>query len=369
MNTTTHGEVWAVLAHEEAGEALADPCLRTSPIGIGEPESDRGVLNRTMLESHPPEHTRLRRLVAKDFTNHRVRILRPHIQQVADELLDAMAPLGRTDLIESFALPLPAAIICELLGVPVTDRTDFHQWSSDIVTATSVEAGAAAAQAMAQYLATLVDAKHSGQEGEDLLSALARAADDDGDRLSREELLAMAFLLLFAGHETTVNLIANGCYALLRHPDQLAELRADWTLLDGAIEEMLRYESPVKDCALRFAAEPVNIAGTAIPAGERVLIVLAAACRDPRRFTEPDRFDIRRDTHGHLALGHGIHHCLGAALARQEAAVALRTLLERCPDIALDADPADLVWRPSIWLRGLARLPVRYSQVAPAQTN
>ncbi len=287
--------------------------------------------------------------------------MRPRIQEVADELLDAMAPHGHADLVESLALPLPTTVICDLLGVPAEDREQFCGWSAQIVTAPSVEAGAAAGEALTGYLSDLVDAKPHRDAGGDLLSALARTADDDGDRLAPDELLGMAFLLLFSGHETAINLISNGAYALLRHPDQLAALRAGWTLLDGALEEMLRYEGPVKECTLRFAAEPVDIADVTIPAGERVLLVLAAGSRDPRRFAEPDRFDIRRDARGHLGLGHGIHHCLGAPLGRLEAAIALRALFERCTDITLDTDPADLAWRPSSWLRGLARLPVRYT--------
>ncbi|GGL94155.1 cytochrome P450 [Streptomyces fumigatiscleroticus] len=381
VTTPTHGEVWAVLGHDEVRAALADPRLRTSPAAPRAPGADgddaasrdQGGMGPTMLHSSPPHHTRLRRLVATDFTARHVRMMLPRIQQVADELLDAMAPLGRADLVESFALPLPTAVICELLGVPAEDREEWCGLAAGFVTADSVEAGAAAGQALTGCLSALVDAKRRGDAGDDLLSALTRTMDHDGDRLSPDELLAMACLLFFAGHETTVNLISNGVCALLRHPGQLAALRADWSLLDGAIEETLRYDGPVKEGTVRFAVEPVEMGGVTVRAGERVLIVLAAASRDPRRFTDPDRFDIRRDTHGHLGLGHGIHHCLGAPLARAEAAVALRTLFERCPDIVLDTDPADLVWRPSVWLRGLAELPVRYTpypaRPAPGSTR
>lgn len=177
--------------------------------------------------------------------------------------------------------------------------------------------------------------------------------------VSAEELLGMAFLLLVAGHETTVNLISRAALALLTHPGQLAALRADPGLVDAAIEETLRYDGPVGAAAFRFAAEPLEIGGTAIPAGDSVLVSLAAASRDPRHFPDPDRFDIRREPRGHLAFGHGIHHCLGAPLARTEAAIALLSLLGRFPDLALDAEPADLRWRASTLLRGVQSLPVR----------
>lgn len=229
----------------------------------------------------------------------------------------------------------------------------------EVVMPSSVEAATTAAQDMTGYLAGLIETKRRSPE-DDLLSALTRTAED-GDRLSPGELLGMAFLLLVAGHETTVNLISSTVYGLLRHPDQLAALRADWSLLPGAIEETLRYESPAERSAYRFATEPLEIGGTAIAPRDPVIVVFAAASRDPHRFPDPDRFDIRRDARGHLAFGHGIHHCLGAPLARMQAAVAVRSLLERCPDLDFDADPDTLAWRPSMALHGLLRLPVRYT--------
>ncbi|MET8676885.1 cytochrome P450 [Streptomyces sp. NPDC004647] len=368
VRTNDSGEVWLVVGHDEARAALADPRLCNDLRHSAAWDDDGGyAIGLNMLQTDPPQHTRLRKLVAGEFTTRRIEALRPRIQQITDELLDAMLPLSRTDLVESFALPLPLAVICELLGVPAPDRTAFRGWSAEMVHPTSPEAAGAAGLAMTGYFGTLIDAKRRAP-GDDLLSALVGTMDDDGDRLSHEEMIGMAFLLLVAGHETTVNLISSGTYLLLRHPGQLAALRADWTLLDGAIEEMLRYEGPTGTSAFRFASEPVEIAGTRIPAGEPVLVVLASASRDPRHFTEPDRFDIRRKAtaaggRGHLAFSHGIHHCLGAPLARLETSVALRSLLERCPDLALDADPADLVRRPSL-LRGLSRLPVRYTPAA-----
>ncbi|GHE79067.1 cytochrome P450 [Streptomyces longispororuber] len=357
-----YGEVWAVVGYEEARAALADPRLSSDP-SHGAPGGDGvGVFLQAMHQMDPPEHTRLRKLVATDFTARRVRALRPRIQAITDDLLDKALPLGRTDLIASLALPLATTVICELLGIPDADRETFHGWAAECACPADAEARAAAAGATAEYLTGLVAAKRREGSGDDVLSALACTTADEGDRLSAEELLSMAFLLFFAGHETTLHLIGNGVLALLRHPDQLDALRADWDLLDGAVEELMRYDGPVMHAPLRYTTEPVDVAGTTVPAGQPVVVVLAAASRDPRRFPEPDRFDIRRDARGHLGLSHGVHHCLGGPLARAETSIALRSVFERCPRIALDTDPAGLVWhsRPS-WLRGLRHLPVRYA--------
>jgi cytochrome P450 len=196
------------------------------------------------------------------------------------------------------------------------------------------------------------------------MSAFIRTTAEDGDRLSQPELKGMAFLLLVAGHETTVNLVSNGVRALLAHTDQLADLRADPGLLDGAVEEMLRYDGPVETSTYRFTTVPVDIAGTLIPAHEGVLVATASADRDPRHFDDPDRFDIRRDTRGHLAFGHGLHYCLGAPLARLEGRVAIRTLLERTATLELDTDPARLSWLPGLLMRGVRSLPVRFTPAA-----
>ncbi|GAA2404776.1 cytochrome P450 [Streptomyces glaucosporus] len=364
--TTDSRNVWLVLGHDEVRAALTDPRLRNDIRHSSGWTDDGGhAVGRNMLQTDPPHHTRLRALVAREFTHRRVESLRPRIERITGDLLDAVSPLGRTDLVETFAMPLPVAVICELLGVPAADRNAFHGWSTEIVHPADPASGNAAAQAMTAYLTALVDAKRR-EPGDDLLSALAATAASGEDRLSPEELLGMAFLLLVAGHETTVNLISGAVHALLTHPGQLDALRADPSLIGGAVEETLRHNGPVVTSAHRFTAEPVDIGGTTVPAGESVLAVLASASRDPRRFPEPDRFDIRRDARGHLAFGHGIHHCPGAPLARLEAAVALECLLDRFPDLALDADPADLVWRSGM-LRGLRRLPVRYTPRDPGE--
>ncbi|MCQ8771327.1 cytochrome P450 family protein [Streptomyces telluris] len=357
------GDVWVILGYDAVRAALTNPGLSTDVRHSSRWSSDGGqAIGRNMLQTDPPQHTRLRALVAGEFTARRIEALRPRIQQVTDELLDRIAPLGAADLVASFALPLPIAVICELLGVPEADRESFHQWSQRMVFDPASPAGAEAAAAMAAFLTELLQSKERHPE-EDLLSALVRAEDAEGRRLPLDELIGMAFLLLVAGHETTVNLLANGTYALLTHPEQLAALQSDPSLLEGAIEEMLRYEGPVTSAAYRWTRQAVEIAGRTIPAGEAVLVLLASASRDPGRFAEPDRFDIRRPRTpggGHLAFGHGIHHCLGAPLARLEAAVALPALLGRLPDLKLDTDPAEASWRPGL-IRGLSRLPVRYS--------
>ncbi|MBT2458009.1 cytochrome P450 [Streptomyces sp. ISL-86] len=357
------GEFWLVVGHEEARAALTDARLSNDIRHSSTWKDDGGnSIGLNMVQTDPPQHTRLRKLVAKDFTARRIEALRPRVQQITDELLDAMVPSGRADLVDAFALPLPLAVICELLGVPATDRKRFNDWYLESTDFAKPEAAMAAAQAMTGYLAELIEAKRR-EPGDDLLSALARSVDDAGeeaDRLSTEEMLGMAFLLLVAGYETAASVLSSGTLALLRHPEQLAALRADWSLLDNAVEEMLRYEGPVETTAFRYTKEPVEIGGVSIPQGESVAVVLAAASRDPQRFAEPDRFDIHRDTRGHMAFGHGIHHCLGAPLARMQAAVAFRALLERCPGLALDIDPDALTWRPSMMLRGLHQLPVTW---------
>lgn len=364
VRTADTGEMWLVVGHEEARTALADPRLSKSWQTVM-PGGDAGGLYTHMLDSDPPRHTRLRKLVAREFTPRRVDALRPRVQQITDELIDAMLPLGSADLIDALAFPLPMTVICELLGVPDLDREAFRGWSQEIVGPTGATAETDAVVAMTAYLTELIEDKRCTAPREDLLSALIRTRYEDGDQLSPDELVGMAFLLLVAGHETTVNLIANGVHALLRHPDQLAALRAEPALLDGAIEEMLRYDGPVETATWRFARESVTIAGTRIPAGDSVLVALASADRDPARFPDPDTFDIRRPAQGHLAFGHGIHYCLGAPLARLEGRIAVQTLLARCPTLTL-APSTPLTYRPGLLIRGTTRLPVQFTSAPPA---
>jgi cytochrome P450 len=358
-------KVWLVTRYADAREALANPALhkdlrpvqylferhqtRTSTGGFG------ADLTAHMLNSDPPDHTRLRKLVAKAFTMRRVELMRPRVAEITDELLNGLS--GDVDLIDDFAFPLPVTVICELLGVPHSDRDDFRSWSSALVAGGSAEAVGAAAGAMSGYLNALIDAKRAAP-ADDMLTALIHA-QEDGDELTEVELVSMAFLLLVAGHETTVNLIGNGVLALLNNPDQLAALRADPGLLPGAVEEFLRYDSPVNHATLRYTRSPVEIGGVVIPPDEFVAVSLASANRDGDRFVDADRLDVARNAAGHMAFGHGIHFCVGAPLARLEGQLAIGGLVERFPGMRLLSD--ELSWRNSTLLRGLHHLPVRVS--------
>ncbi|MGW2747189.1 cytochrome P450 family protein [Streptomyces sp. NPDC001450] len=351
-------EAWLLVGYEEARAALVDPRLAKDGSKIGTTFLDEDMVGKYLLATDPPQHTRLRGLVTRAFTMRRVERLRPRIQQITDDLLDEMVPRGRADLIDALAFPLPITVICELLGVPDMDRAEFRKLSTEVVAPTNGDTEYEAVIRLGEYLTELIEDKRSAGRTDDLLSDLIRTTAEDGDRLSARELRGMAFLLLIAGHETTVNLIGNGVLALLTHPDQLAALRADMSLLDGAVEEMLRYEGPVQSGTFRYAAETLEIAGTTIEKGEQVIVGLTAAQRDGDRYSDPHRFDIRRDTRGHLAFGHGIHYCLGAPLARLEGRTAIGTLLERAPGLALDGSPGE--WLPGLLMRGMRTLPVRW---------
>jgi len=358
VRTDEFERVWLVVGYDEARAALADQRFgkdwRALPGAMG-----GDPINANMLEMDAPDHTRLRKLVAREFTPRRIEALRPRVQEITDALLDVMVPEGRADLVDALAFPLPMTVICELIGVPDLDRSAFRKLSNGVVAPANALEEGEAVRAMGVYLGELIEDKRRSP-GDDLLSALIAARYEDDDALSPDELVGMAFLLLVAGHETTVNLISNGVRALLDHPGQLAALRADPGLLDGAIEEMLRYDGPVETATLRFARERVAIGSRTIGVGDPVLVSLAGSDRDPARFPQPDRFDIRRDTRGHLAFGHGIHFCIGAPLARMEGRIAVRTLLERCPGLAADPDAAPYDWLPGTLIRGVRRLPVRW---------
>lgn len=355
---------WLVTSYEDARHLLTDPRVSkdvTRGVGLFPPGtggSYESPLSAHMLNSDPPEHTRLRRLVGKVFTTRAVERLRPRIEQVADELLDAI-PAGKTvDLLDAYALPLPIIVICELLGVPATDRQEFRRWTLPLIGSATEEEKAEASRSMFVYLTRLIADKRANP-ADDLLSELVHVSDDADGTLTQGEILKMTFLLLVAGFETTVNLIANGVLALLRYPDQLARLRSEPSLLPGAIEEILRFESPLDIATLRFTTEPIQVGPVEIPADQLVHVSLLAANRDSRRFADPDTFDITRQNAGHLAFGYGIHHCVGAPLARMEGRIAIGRLLNRFPDITLDADPSTLRWRISTLMHGLESLPVR----------
>ncbi len=325
------------------------------------PDGPRLALS--MLFRDPPDHTRLRALVSKAFTPRVVETLRPHVQGIVDLLLARATEAGRMDVIEELAYPLPVTVISELLGVPVADGDTVKGWSRDVARALDaivlpaapelIERGRRATAEMAGYFRALI-AERRRRPGEDLLSGLVEA-EEAGDRLTEEELLATCILLYVAGHETTVNLIGNGLLALLRHPAEWRRVRDDPALLPGAIEELLRYDGPVQRVG-RIAVGDTEVGGVPIPAGALVMSLLGAANRDPAQFAEPDRLDVSRDEPRHLAFGSGIHYCLGAPLARLEAQVAIGTLLRRFPALAAAAERP--VWRPSSTLRGLESLPV-----------
>ncbi|GHH42778.1 cytochrome P450 family protein [Lentzea cavernae] len=352
-------EMWLVVGYEVARAALADARLSKDLTKIGASSFDQEFLGPHLLVSDPPQHTRLRRLVSKEFTPRRVEAMAGGVRRQVDGLLDAMQAEGRADLVADFAFPLSIGVICELLGVPAMDRESFRGWSNAINAPVGLAAKVEAFGQLKGYLGELVAVKRD-EPGDDLLSALIRATDEDSDRLTGAELRAMAYLLLSAGHETTVNLITNAVLTLVRHPDQLAALRADPSLVDGAVEEVLRFEGPIESATFRFALERVEIGGVAVETGDPVLVVLASANRDETRFSDPGRFDVRRDGGGHLAFGHGVHYCLGAPLARMEGRIAIRALLERFPGIMVDVAQDELSWLPGTLLRGVRSLPVSW---------
>ncbi|MGW3472334.1 cytochrome P450 family protein [Saccharopolyspora sp. NPDC000995] len=366
MVTRSGLEVWVITRYDDARAALADARLSKNNARMNEvvqaklpPDVDRrefvdGLVEH-MLNMDPPDHTRLRKLVVKAFTARRLEGMRSRIEEISAGLLDAMAEQSEVDLLNAFAFPLPIQVISELLGVDESRRDDFRAWTNALVDAP--EDSAQAAMAMAQYLAELIETKRR-EPADDLVTGLIEATDDQ-DRLSEPELISMVFLLLVAGHETTVNLIGNGVLALLRNPDQWAALVADPGLVPAAVEEMLRFDGPVIHGTFRHTAEPVEYGGVQIPAGEIVWVGLASANNDPDRFAEPNRFDITRDAHGHLAFGHGIHFCLGAQLARLEAQIAVRHLVERFPNLRAAGSLDDVHWRYSTLIHGLQSLPVR----------
>ena len=335
------------------------------------PEEFR-LLSRSIISIDPPDHTRLRKLVQPSFTGRGIQALRGNIQQIADDLLDQaerdaaergeVAPDRRMDLIESFAYPFPVTVISDMLGIPREDRETIKGWTENLLSADRRrgrpldEETRAGLREFIDYLTELFERKRRTPT-DDMISRLVHA-EEDGDILDDDEVLATVFLMFLAGHVTTVNLIGNGVVALLTHPDQLATLKADPELARGVVEETLRYWGPVDFIGRRIASEDVEVGGTVIPTGEQATLSLAAANRDPERFANPDVFDITRaDANRHVAFGKGIHVCLGAPLARVEGHVAFDTLFRRYPDLRLAVPAEEVRWGGS-FLRGFARLPV-----------
>ena len=319
-------------------------------------------LIRNMLDVDAPDHTRLRSLVQKAFLPRWIEDLRPRVQRLADELLNCVQTRGQMDLVEEYALQIPTTIIAEMLGVPARDRIKFHRWSSAAIASSSSRWGILMALpsgvAFLRYIRRLVKARRANPE-DDLVTALVRA-EESGDQLSEDELVAMIFLLLVAGHETTVNLIGNGVLTLLENPDQLARLRDDPSLIKSAVEELLRYNGPLETATERYAREDTTVAGVCIPRGELVLAVLASANRDEQQFPRADTLDLERDPNPHVAFGYGVHYCLGASLARLEGQIAIATLLRRAPDLRLAKPASTLRWKRGLVLRGLESLPVTF---------
>jgi pimeloyl-[acyl-carrier protein] synthase len=350
-------EAWTLARHTDVVESLTDPRYSADRTV----EADFGyTVAKSMLVSDPPDHTRLRALVQKAFTPRMVEQLRPRIGSIVRELIDRIATRGGSfDIITDLAYPLPVVVIAELLGVPPEDRETFRDWSAalaasldPLVSMELAQRATVARDALHGYLRGII-AERRREPRSDLISALV-AVEERGEILSEPELVVMCTLLLIAGHETTVNLIGNGMLALIQHPDQYAQLRESPGLIGTAVEELLRFDSPVQLTG-RIASEPVEIGGQHIEAGQWVLPLLGAANRDPRQFVEPDQLDLTRTPNPHLGFGRGIHFCLGAPLARLEGQVAISALVQRFRALELTGPP---VRRDQITLRGLKSLPV-----------
>ena len=369
-----YGRAWIVTRYADVRTVLTDPRLakdvhRWPGGGRSRPSEATGVYAH-MLHADPPDHTRLRRLVQKVFTPRRA-ALRPRAEEIAAGLLDEMAAArgGVIDLLDAYARPLPIAVLCDLLGIPVADRA----WIAVTVAAYDERAEHQRVEReLAAYFTELITAKRA-KPGDDLVSALAVARDNAGaaDGLTGNELLSTVFLLVMAGFDTTVNLIASSTLALLTHPEEKTRLRQDPSLLPAAVEELLRFTNPVNHANDRFTTEDVPVGDVVIPAGEWVLPATSSANRDPAQFRDPDRLNLGRDASGHVAFGHGVHYCLGAPLARMEAEVALGALLARFPEISLARPPQELRWRPVSLMNGLESLPVCLARhgTAPGSSN
>lgn len=354
---------WILTNYEDALWLLKDPRFTKDSRKIAqEGTMSEGAMElasqmRNMLMVDPPDHTRLRSLVSKAFTPRMIEQMRPRIQQIADELLNAVQDQGEMDLIPAFAYPLPITVISEMLGIPAAERPRFRTWTQAIVNMDREESKLAL-QEFFGYIRTLLDEKRA-HPGNDLTSGLVQA-EENGDQLDETELVSMIFLLIVAGHETTVNLLGNGTLALLQHPEQLRQLQRDPSLITGAVEELLRFTTPVSLSDERWATEDIELHGKLIRKGQQVLAALISANGDPQRFHAGDELDILRRENQHLAFGKGIHFCLGAPLARLEGQIAFNTLLRRLPNLRLAADPAQLSWNLNPMLRGLKSLPVAF---------
>jgi cytochrome P450 len=358
---------WFLTRYPDVQQALRDPRLARDldrlPEELAAPHRQSRNdalaalgLDRHVLNLDPPDHTRLRRLIAPALGAGAIAALAPRIRQVTAELLDDLAAQGgKVDLIDALALPLPVVIVAELLGIPIDDRVQFRTWVEEMTN----ESGRPSRQAAIEFVGYLDEwiARRRATPDDDLISHLIQA-NEQADRLTHKELLSTAFLLLAAGHETSVKLIGNGALALLRHPAELARLRARPDLIHSAVDEILRFDGPVESPMLRFTLTDVEFGGVEVPRGEAVAPIVMAANRDPEVFPQPDVFDIARDPNRHLTFGHGVHFCLGAPLARLEGRIALDALVRRFPDLALAVPPTELEWTRGFSVHGVRRLPV-----------
>ncbi len=358
--------VWLITRYSDARVALTDPRFSKDYRSFHEllqrtgdaPPAWLDSLQEHMLNMDPPDHTRLRKLVAKAFTARRVAALRPRIEEITEQLLNQMEDESEVDLLDAFAFVLPMQVICELLGVPVEDRNDFRRWSHGALEAGDPDRVRESNQRLIEYLMSLIERRRREPGKDDLITALLEAREES-DRLSERELVSMLFLLLVAGHETTVNLIANCVLMLLDHPAQRAALQTDPGRVDTVIEETLRYDGPINMATLRHTVDDIELSdGVTIPRDAPVAVALASANRDGERFDAAETFDADNDTQGHLAFGHGIHYCVGAPLARLEGQVAIRRLMERFPELSLSVDRDSLRYRFSGLIRGLETFPV-----------
>ncbi|GAA1874635.1 cytochrome P450 [Pseudonocardia ailaonensis] len=368
IRTPLGAEPWVVTRWSDVREVLGDAqrfsnaWMRSRPMpGMAErsPEEIATLRAGNLLTYDPPEHTRLRRMLTGEFTGRRMRRLEPRVHEIVESHLDAMEQAGSpADLVADFALPVPSLVICELLGVPYEDRAEFQERSGRLLNLSvpMAEREAAGAEQRA-YMADLVAREQAGP-GDALLGTLIR---EHGDDITTDELIGIAGLLLIAGHETTSNMLGLGTLALLEHPDQLALVRDDPEAIGPAVEELLRWLSIVHSGTFKVATEDTEISGTRIPAGDLLLLSLPAANRDPELLADPETLDVRRGTLGHVAFGHGIHHCLGAPLARMEMRIAFPALLKRFPDLrVVSADPAEERFRSFTVVYGMESLPVTW---------
>ncbi|MEM7132962.1 MAG: cytochrome P450 [Chloroflexota bacterium] len=364
------GKTTYVIGHEEAKLVLGDQKRFIKDPNSLLPKSQRPQNDHSadlfrlaydnMLSADPPDHTRLRALVSKAFTNRRVQSLAPRIQEIADQLIDDFEGKGSVDLIDAFAFPLPIIVICELLGVPSEDRDKFRTWSHAFLGVANEEGSyVQLLTEFVQYIGQMIVERRENPK-DDLISALVHA-EEEGKQLSEQELYAMIALLIVAGHETTVNLIGNGMAVLLQYPEQARLLRDEPDLIDGAIEEFIRHEGPVEMATTRYAAEDVTISGIHIKQGTPVTVILAAANRDPNIYDDAEFLDVTRKASQQMGFGYGIHYCVGAPLARLEGKIAFRSLLRRLPSLRISGNPADLEYVNASVVHGLRRLPVTWN--------